>query len=419
MKLKHNLHFIICLLFIASCAKQTTPTGGPKDTIPPTLVKSIPPNESIHFKGKTIELLFNEMVIANNPKEQLIITPSIGKDFEVKAKKNSIVIELEKPLQDSTTYTFNFRETVQDITEKNPVKNLQLAISTGAYVDSLSIEGNVFDILKGKEIKEATVAIHPRNDTFNILKHPATYFTKTNDKGYFKIDHLRPDVYYIYAMQDNNRNLIADSRTETYGFLTEPINLINDTTKISIGLTRLDARPLKLTSARPYNNYFNLRTSKNLIKFSIEAPDSTELANAFGEDQSNIRLYNTFGKIDSLSIKFMAEDSIGNKLDTVLFAKFSDREVTPEKFEMRITESSLLADKGKLKTVLSFTKPLKELNFDSIYFQVDSLNKIPFKPTDLNWEQLHNRLTITKSIDKKLYAVEPYAALPEQPAKAV
>lgn len=419
MNLKKNLHWPIYFLFVLSCAKQTSPTGGPKDTIPPRLVNAIPPNEAINFKGRSIELEFTEMVAANNPKEQLIITPSMGKDFEVKTKKNSIIISFEKDFQDSTTYTFNFRDAVQDVTEKNPVRNLQLAISTGSYIDSLSIQGNVYDLIKGKEITEATVAIHPRNDTFSILKHPATYFTKTDKKGNFKIDHLRPDVYYIYAMDDKNRNLTADSRTEAYGFLKDSINLIEDTTRIELGLIRLDARPLKLTSARPYNTYFNIRSTKNLKNFSLKAVDNTLLLYAFGEDQANIKLYNTFADRDSLAVNLHAEDSIGNTLDTLLYAKISNREVTPEKFEIAFKSTSLLADKGSLKTVLTFTKPITEINFDSLYFQVDSATRIPFVKEDLAWEQTHNTLTITKTLDKTLFSKPEKETndLPQKPKK--
>lgn len=215
------LRWVLYVFLLTSCARQSAPTGGPKDTIPPVLVRAIPPNEAINFNDKEIQLLFSETVILNAPKEQLIVTPTIGKEYKIVNRKNSVILTFEDPLEDSTTYTFNFRESVQDITEKNPVRNLQLAYSTGTYIDSLSIEGTVFDMLRGKEIKDATVALHVENDTFNILEDPASYFTKTDEKGKFKISHLKPDNYYLYAFEDKNRNLIVNSRTESYGFKSD------------------------------------------------------------------------------------------------------------------------------------------------------------------------------------------------------
>ena len=404
MNLNKNLHWFIYALFIFSCARQSSPTGGPKDTIPPVLLKSIPPNEAINFNAKEIQLMFSEDVILNAPKEQLIVTPTIGKDYKVTYRKNTVTLQLEDPLEDSTTYTFNFRETVQDITEKNPVRNLTLAYSTGDYIDSLSIEGKIYDLLKGTEIKEASVGLHAENDTFNILAHPAIYFTKTDKAGNFKISHLKPANYFVYAWDDKNRNLVVNSRSESYGFLSEHQYLMENIKDVSIGLIRLDAGPLKMTSARPYNTYFNIRTTKNLRTFTLTATDSSDsdLSYSFGEDQANIRLYKTTAK-DSIQIHLLAIDSIDNVIDTTLYAKYLTREVTPEKFDVKLISSSILAHRGQIEAVLQFTKPLKELNFDSIYFQVDSLTRVNFSSDDFTWETLSKKMTIQKKLDRQLF----------------
>jgi uncharacterized protein (DUF2141 family) len=407
MNFKKNLHWLIYILFIISCAKQSSPTGGPKDTIPPKLLDSQPRNEAINFKGKTLELTFSEMIALNNPKEQLIITPSVGKDFELKARRNLAILELKNALEDSTTYTFNFRDAVQDVTEKNIVKKLQLAISTGTYIDSLSIEGSVHDILKGKKLKEITVAIYPKNDTFSILKHPAMFFTKSDDKGIFKIDHLKPGVYYIYAIDDKNKNLFTDSRTESYAFLADSINLLADTSRILLGLVRQDTRPLRTLSARPYNTYFNIKATKNLKDFTINTLDSATLQYSFGEDQANIKLYNTFGEADSVGVHLFATDSIDNKIDTVLYAKFLTTESTPEKFDASVKSSAIFEDKGLVKAILQFSKPLTQINFDSVFFEVDSTTTITFDSTNLSSDKLHNTITLSKTVDKKIFFKPP------------
>jgi hypothetical protein len=129
MKYAKYIHWIFYPLFALSCARQTTPTGGPKDTIPPTLISSLPRQGQINFKGKSIQLTLSETVILNNPKDQLIITPDIGKDVEYKSKKNQVFITFKEDLKDSTTYAINFRDAIQDITEKNPAVRLKLAFS--------------------------------------------------------------------------------------------------------------------------------------------------------------------------------------------------------------------------------------------------------------------------------------------------
>jgi uncharacterized protein (DUF2141 family) len=402
-----KLHWFIIPLFIAGCARQTSPTGGPKDTIPPTLItrSSIPLKDQTNFKGRELELKFSEMVIINNPKEEIIITPSIGKDYDIKTKKDKVIISLDKDLQDSTTYTFNFRESIQDITEKNPAKNLQLSFSTGPFLDSLSIQGYVFDVLSSKPLEDMTVAIKPEIDTFNIFKHPATYFTKSDKNGNFAITHLKPGVYHIYAIDDKNKNLIADTKSEMYGFLKDSLLLNSNNSKTNIGLVHLDARPLKMTSARPSGTYFNIRFIKGLQQYTLSAADSSDLYSTFSSDHANILLYNTLQSADSLQVHLMATDSIQNTIDTTLYMKFTTRETAPERFNSAVTSSSLLADKGRLKATLQFSKPVKEINFDSISFQIDSLNTIRFNQQDIEYEEPTRTLTLHKQIDQQLLSL--------------
>jgi hypothetical protein len=402
--IKRHLYWVIIILFFTTCARQSSPTGGPKDTIPPRLINADPAHKAINFKGKTIELTFSEFIALNNPKEQLIVTPTIGKDYEVKAKKNKVTVEIPQGLKDSTTYTLNFRDAVQDITEKNPAKNLLLAISTGSYLDSLSIDGKVFDLLKGTEMKEVTVAINHINDTFNIFKHPAVYFTKSNDKGQFKIDYLKPDIYDVYAIEDRNRNLVADTRTEYYGFLKTPLFLNNDTSNITIGLLKLDARPLKVTSARPYNTYFNIKASKNLKSFELKSPDSSKVYYSLGEDNANIKVYNNLAGKDSIGVRLTAKDSIGNTLDTLVYAKFLTRDATKEKFNVALSDTRILSDKGVLQAKFTFTKPVTQISFDSLYFKKDSLTLLRISDQDLTWNQTRTEALLKKPIDKTWFA---------------
>ena len=109
--MKYYFLFIIPL-FILSCARQTSPTGGPKDTIPPRLIHSLPEKGQTNFKGREITLQFNEAVILNNPKEQIIIIPSIDKKYSTAVRKNTVTINIETSLTDSTTYSFNFRDAI-------------------------------------------------------------------------------------------------------------------------------------------------------------------------------------------------------------------------------------------------------------------------------------------------------------------
>ncbi|MBT1685181.1 Ig-like domain-containing protein [Dawidia soli] len=405
MILRKALPWFVYSLFILSCARQTAPTGGPKDTIPPVLVKAVPYINQTNFKDKELTLTFDEALLLNNPKEQIIVTPDIQKKYDINVKKNVVHMTLDTELKDSTTYTFNFRDAIQDITEKNPAKNIKLAISTGPYVDSLIIQGLIYDPLRPVPVKEATVALF-ESDTFNIFQHTPAYITKTNETGLYALENLKPGTYYVFAIDDRNRNLIADSKTEQYGFIGTPIELKRNQKQIDIPIIKLDTRQLKLTNSRPYNTYFNIKLSKNLATYKLTSDSSEWLFSAFGEDPANIRVYNTFDNTDSTAIRLTARDSIYNRIDTVIYAKFTDREVKPEAFSSKTDGFKVFARKGFITGQVQFSKPLLEINYDSILYQIDSAKVVTFSKGDIQWDSLHNRITIQKTFDAKLL-IEP------------
>ena len=408
MKILKHSHWIFYFLFALSCARQTAPTGGPKDSIPPTLITSIPKAGQINFKGNSIELTFSEPIFLNNPKDELLITPAVGKEFDIEAKKNQVIITFDQPLDDSTTYAINFREAIQDITEKNPAEMLKLAFSTGSYIDSLSIEGTTYDLLSGVELKDATIALY-QTDTFDIFKHKPTYLTKSDSKGKFRIENLKPGRYFIYGLNDKNKNLLTDSKTEPYAFLRDSIQLIKNALNIRLPFIYLDSRPLKLTSARPTNTYFNIKTAKNLTTFTLTTSEGEPPISSFGEDQTNIRIYNTLSNQDSVLTYLTARDSINNLIDTTLYVKFSDREAKPEPFDIQLNKFNVVGTKGIIQGRIKFTKPVRSINFDSLFYNIDSTQRISFDPRDLSWDSLHNILSLEKKFDKALLPKEPTA----------
>lgn len=405
MKVIQHSYLILYLLFVLSCARQTTPTGGPKDSIPPNLVSSNPRQGDINFKGKTIQLTFDEAILLNNPREQLIITPDIGKPVDARAKKNQVILTLDQDLMDNTTYSINFRESVQDITEKNPAPMLKLAFSTGTYIDSLSIAGTVIDALTTKEAKDATIALF-QNDTFNIFVYRPKYFTKSDAKGLFKIENLKPGDYYLYAFDDKNKNLIVDSKTESFGFLQQILPVSANIEDINVPLVRLDSRPLRLTSARPSGTFFNIKASKSLEGFKITAPEDEIIISSFGEDLSNVRVYNTFENIDSLAIRFTARDSIDNQIDTTLYVKFQTRVTKPEAFQVEAEDIQVSGTKGSIKGKIQFNKPVLFVNYDSIYYRLDSVTTVSFAESHLRWDSLQNIMHFERTFDRSLLPAE-------------
>src|SRR6185295_10632152 len=61
---------------------------------------------------------------------------------------------------------------------------------------------------------------------------------------------------------------------------------------------------------------------------------------------------------------------------------------------------------GNFSAVLEFNKPLININFDSIYIEIDTVNRISFTKKDFMIDEPHKLITVRKEIDKKIFKTE-------------
>ncbi len=399
------LPFLIILSTLISCARQSTPQGGPADKTPPKLVSSNPANNQKNFQGRVITLTFSEAVKLNNPKEEIIVAPAVGKETMFTAKQNRVTIDFKKPLRDSTTYSITFREGIQDLTEGNPADNLHLAFSTGTVIDSLKINGTISDAISEKIPEKITVAIY-QADTFDIFKHTPEYFTRADKEGRFVITNLKPGKYRIYAFEDKNKNLKLESRSERFGFIPGYVHpgLVSDS--IQIPLIALDVRKPRLTSVRPTETYGRAKLNKQITNFT-STTNSPNIITAFGDDQSEIRYYFFQPDTDSILTTLHGIDSLTQTIDTTFYVKTGKGSPLKDKFTVDLTDIQVNTESGIATATIAFTKPLRTLNLDSVFIKLDSVNSIPFTPSDLLYDTTHNKIRISKKLDSHLLADPP------------
>ncbi len=396
-KIGFILLLIISGLPLWRCANQTTPMGGPKDTIPPILIKSIPEHKQKNYKNKSIELEFNENITLFNPKDEILISPSVGKDIEYKYKKNIVIITPTERWQDSATYSIAFREGIKDLTENNPAENLKLAFSTGPSIDSLYIHGSIKFALKETIPEKITVAIY-QADTFDIFQHTPTYFTLNNKKGKFSLDNIKAGTYKIYAFDDKNKNLKVESSTEKFGFLSEPITLEPKMDSITISLINLDTREPVLNNVRNTGLFTRFTFNKALDQYRIQAATHEPLVHAYGTDQSQIILYNPKEIIDSLQINLTAIDSVEQRIDTTLFIKQVDPNFIKEDFITSPGKVKYHYRTNLLEQTFRLSKPLMLFTYDSMFIKVDSAFFIPILPDDFEYDTITKKLILKKII---------------------
>jgi uncharacterized protein (DUF2141 family) len=407
--MRKNLLFVLTLaLLVAACATISSPTGGEKDAIPPRLIRSSPDSAERNFHGRTIELTFDEMLQLNNPREEIIITPSIGKKTQFKLKDSKVTIEPEFPLHENTTYTLNFREGIKDATEGNIAEDLRLAFSTGPDLDTIYISGTVRDALTEKLPENITVAIY-QADTFNIFQHTPEYFTKSTKAATYKITNLKAGTYRIYAFDDKNKNLKVESQSESFGFLSEPIQLQVSAKNVAITLTRVDSRPLRLTSVRAIADVNTIRFNKPVTEYRIKGP--APIMSTFGTNQSELIAYYPMSPStpaeDSVSVSLTAMDSLQQKIDTAIFIKKTAREKIEEKFTVAATDPRFNAETNELEFTLTFNKPIRSFIPDSLFIVSDTATIVPLNITDARIDTIRKQLNYRHKLQLKDSLVAP------------
>ena len=204
-----GLSLLLLLLFFSSCANRGIgPQGGPKDTIPPRMVKEQPLNQSVNFHGKKIEITFNEYLQLDNIQQNLLVSPPQQVSPIVKAVGKKVTVEMQEDLIDSTTYTLDFGNAICDYTEKNPMRGYVFAFSTGDRIDSMEVYGRVANAEDLNPVSGLMVGLQANlhDSAFSTL--PFTRVARSDSLGEFGIQNLRNGVYRLYALQDQSRDFL-------------------------------------------------------------------------------------------------------------------------------------------------------------------------------------------------------------------
>ena len=216
----------LLVLFLAGCAQQGSPTGGPRDEEPPDVVEAAPANYSTQFDDNRIEITFDEFLDMGNFAQELVVSPPMEEKPVISLRKRTLIIEFEEELRDNTTYTFNFGTGIKDLNEQNVLLNFEYVFSTGDYLDSLSVKGtlrNAFDLtIPGEQV--SVMLYENLSDSIPIKQIPL-YIGRTDTEGNFAVNNLRPGVYKVFALNDANSNFLFDLPNESIAYLDSSLRV--------------------------------------------------------------------------------------------------------------------------------------------------------------------------------------------------
>jgi len=195
------------MLLVYACAnKAQGPTGGPKDKTPPSVLKSFPANGSLNYKKKLVEIDFDKIVTVEKPNDNVVVSPPQQKPPDIKSLGKRVEVTFNEKLQDNTTYSINFGNAIQDVNEKNIIKNYLFSFSTGSEIDTLKISGTVVNAEDLNPIAGIIVGIYKETSDSVFSLKPFMRIGKTDENGHFSIDNIKKGKYKVFALGDSNHD---------------------------------------------------------------------------------------------------------------------------------------------------------------------------------------------------------------------
>lgn len=278
---------VLLACFFFGCAGQVAPSGGPPDTVPPEVIRTVPGQGSLNVRDGVVLLEFSEYVDKRSVESALFVSPDAG-ELTFDWGSTDVEVRFGAELRESTTYVVSLGTDVVDLRNKNRLaKAFSLAFSTGDRIDSGSIQGMVVDP------KPSGVMIFGYRhagrdiDTLNPSRTKPDVVTQTGKDGSFVLPYLAYGRYRIIAMRDEFKNLLYDAETDQFGVPSH---------EVDVGRERKDARGLaiRLTvedTSRPFLSQFRaVDRIHALIRFS-EPIDPASL------ERGNIRILDTAQRI--------------------------------------------------------------------------------------------------------------------------
>ncbi len=401
-----------------ACAQIIHPEGGPKDTVAPKILKSYPLHESSGFKGKKIKLVFDKEIQVQDIYNRLVVTPKLKKlegepSYTYKVRGNSLQITLESPLEEETTYTFNFNDAIKDITEGNIAADPVLTFSTGDHIDSMYVAGQISYLMTDQPASKAFVTLYKVNDDgLDIFKDQPDYFIKADDEGYFKLAHIKKGHYSIAANNNEENRLVVDPGLDEYGFLKNPIDLTETSAEnITLPIVKADVREFKLQSQQPQDQYFELSFSKPVVDYTLALvreskrfKEAAELYSNLVDDKQAIRVYNTLGLLeeDGLEAQLTAKEALGHVIEESITINFREGRSRKNPVSHTFSPASGTEIKPVFVGTMTLNKPVKEVMVDRIFFVFNGQETVSFSTEDLQLSTHRDVITFKKQLDPKM-----------------
>lgn len=259
--------FLLLILGAAGCAKQSSPEGGPYDMTPPRVVRCTPEMGSTNVSTHRVRITFDEYIQLERGEDKIIYSPPQRIPPKALVNQKQLVVTYQDSLIANTTYTINFNRAIKDYNEGNYIEQYVYAFSTGDYLDTMQVSGQVLDAYTLQPVPRILAGVYNTPLPTDSLDRPMTRMTYTDDKGHFTLQNVRDGDYYAIALVDMDRSYSYNAPNESFA-----ITLDSFRTEV---VPRSALMPAKETKETKVDSLGNVADSLGVRADSLIAKEQT------------------------------------------------------------------------------------------------------------------------------------------------
>ncbi len=255
------------LLMICSCATIVMPSGGAKDSAPPTVTKTYPEQKSLQFSDNKLIFYFDEFIELNLPQTNVAVSPYSPTMPSARVLGKKAIFTFEEGLKSNTTYSINLTNAIRDNNEGNLLPYYSLTFSTGKYLDTGKLTFGLSDAKTNAWSDMAKVCLVKTKSDFFGKNY--RYVAPSKD-GLAQFSNLANESFYVFTFIDSNMNMIWD-KTEAIGFIKEPIKVGHVLSKIK--LFQQSQKKTNFFVTPISSSEFNISVSEDIYFPSLTDPE--------------------------------------------------------------------------------------------------------------------------------------------------
>lgn len=222
---------VVLALFLAGCAGQYPPTGGPVDTTPPKITMSSPTPNELNFTAREIKLRFDKYMVQRTVESSIFFPPYSLDDLKFDWSGKEVSIIVRKPLRKNRTYILTIGARAQDDHGNFLGKAINIVFSTGEQIDTGMISGQVY-APKPEPYTVAAYPVTPEIDTLHPYLTLPRYITQSDDSGRYVLQGLANGKYRLICFDDQMRNFLYAPQIDLYSSATQDVEVTTTDQKV-------------------------------------------------------------------------------------------------------------------------------------------------------------------------------------------